>query len=158
MGLMPAKGEYLSKQKFDALTRELEQLENEGRREIARRLEYGKSLGDLSENAEYQEARDAQGALEDRIAKLRYLLKNATLVEEHHSNVVELGSTVVVQKEGDASPRRFLIVGSEEVSLGNGKVSNDSPIGSALLGKTKGDTIHVASPRGSATYTIINIE
>lgn len=149
---------YVSKQKFDELTAELEDLKTTKRKEIADKLNYAKSLGDLSENAEYHEARDAQASLEDRIAKLERILKYAVITEDHHSNVVEIGSTVVVQKEGSTESERLCIVGSEEANFAEKKISNESPIGQAMLGKMQGEGFSVAAPRGAARYKILDIE
>jgi len=104
--------EYLSKEKFDELNIELENLKSKKRKEIADELEFAKSLGDLSENAEYHEAREAQAALEDRIAQLESILANAEIIGAHHSNVVEVGAVVHVKKTGDKAEKAYTIVGS----------------------------------------------
>lgn len=150
--------EYLSKEKFEELTAELEHLESVARREIAQSLEFAKSLGDLSENAEYQEAREAQARVEERIVKIRMILKNAVIIKSHHSNVVELGSTVVVQKEGSKDRQRLQVVGTEEANINEGKISHQSPIGAALMGKTKGEKALARTVRGNITYNVLEIE
>lgn len=149
---------YLSKDKFAELENELKHLKTVRRKEIAESLEYAKSLGDLSENAEYQEARESQAKTEDRIMVLENLLKHAQIVEEHHSSVAELGSTVVIQKKGDSKPIRYKIVGSEEASIPENKISNESPLGAALLGKKKGDKAKVRTPKGEVEYTVVELE
>src|ERR1035437_5073135 len=93
--------EYLTKEKFDEFKKELNELKNVRRKEVAESLEYSKALGDLSENAEYHEARDMQATIEDRIAKLEDLLKNAVIISDHnHAGTVGVGSTVTVEKDG----------------------------------------------------------
>ncbi|MFM2383528.1 MAG: hypothetical protein RIQ72_100 [Candidatus Parcubacteria bacterium] len=153
---MAAK-EYLTKEKFEELQKELQVLKTEKRKQIAEELEYAKSLGDLSENAEYHEAREDQAALEDRIAQLESILANADIVAVHHSNSVEIGSKVTVQKKGSKDQRVFIIVGSEEIDTASGKISFKSPIGQVLLGKKKGDECEVKTPGGEVVYSIISI-
>ena len=150
--------EYLSKEKFEALTNELEQLKSKKRKEIAEELEFAKSLGDLSENAEYHEAREAQAALEDRISQLESILANAEIVAAHHSNIVEVGSAVTVQKQGDKTKRSYTIVGSEETDMATGKISFKSPLGKALLGKKKGEEFTFKTPAGEVNYTVVSID
>jgi transcription elongation factor GreA len=150
--------QYLTKEKFAELKTELEQLRNVRRKEVAESLEYAKKLGDLSENAEYHEAREEQAKVEDRISHLEMVLKTATILNEKHSSTVSIGSTVVAQKEGEKENKKFMIVGSEEVDTANGKLSNHSPIGAALMGKTKGDTITVTTPKGKVVYKIIDVQ
>lgn len=150
--------QYLTKEKFAELKTELEQLRNVRRKEVAESLEYAKKLGDLSENAEYHEAREEQAKVEDRISHLEMVLKTATILNEKHSSIVSIGSTVVAQKEGEKENKKFMIVGSEEVDTVNGKLSNHSPIGAALMGKTKGDTIVVTTPKGKVSYKIIDVQ
>src|SRR5438309_947573 len=92
--------EYLTKEKYEEFTKELSELKGKRRKEVAENLEYAKSLGDLSENAEYHEARDVQATIEDRIAKLEELLKTATIISEHETSAVNVGSIVTVEKDG----------------------------------------------------------
>lgn len=150
--------EYLSKEKFSQLTAELEELKTKKRKEIAEELEFAKSLGDLSENAEYHEARESQAALEDRISQLESILASAEIVATHHSNIVEVGSVVHVQKAGDKAKRTYTIVGSEETDTAAGKISFKSPLGQALLGKKKGEEFTFKTPAGEAKYTVSSIE
>jgi transcription elongation factor GreA len=153
---MAAK-EYLTKEKFEELQKELQVLKTEKRKQIAEELEYAKSLGDLSENAEYHEAREDQAALEDRIAQVESILANADIVAVHHSNVVDIGSKVTVAKKGSKDQRVFIIVGSEEIDTIAGKISFKSPIGQVLLGKKKGEECEVKTPGGDVVYTIVSI-
>jgi transcription elongation factor GreA len=155
---MNIQKEYLSKEKFDELTKELEDLKSVKRKDIADKLEFAKGLGDLSENAEYHEAREAQATLEDRIAQLEQILSHAEIVGVHHSDVVEVGSTVHIKKAGDKTERVYTIVGSEEADTASGKISFKSPLGQALLGKKKGDDFTFNAPSGSIRYTVVSIE
>ncbi|MEI6420188.1 MAG: transcription elongation factor GreA [bacterium] len=151
--------EYLSKEKFEEFKKELEFLKTTKRKEIAEDLDYARALGDLSENAEYQEAREAQAALEDRISKLEQILKSAVIVSEHHHGAtVTIGSTVELLKDGDKSSKTFIIVGSEEADLASGKISNRSPLGVAVLGKKKGDEVSFVAPKGKMSYKIVELK
>lgn len=147
--------EYLTKEKKLELEDELKQLQTVRRKEIADALEYAKSLGDLSENAEYHQAREDQAHCEDRITHIEQILKNAIVMDGHQTGVVGVGSTVTVLKKGDKTERVFIIVGSEEANIPEGKISNESPIGEALLGKKKGDKITVHAPKGEVEYTVV---
>lgn len=148
--------EYLTQEKFDEFKKELEYLRNIRRKEVAENLEYAKSLGDLSENAEYHEARDAQAIVEDRIAKLEAILKSAIIVSsEHTKDIVSVGSVVHVEK--DSKKSSYTIVGTEEADIVNGKISIRSPFGQAVLGKRKGETFSFETPQGSMTYKIVSI-
>jgi transcription elongation factor GreA len=150
--------EYLTKEKKAELENELKTLTTVRRKEIAEALEYAKSLGDLSENAEYHQAREDQGAAEERIAHLEQILKNAVVMDSKHSTgTVEVGTTVTVLKKGDKEERTFTLVGSEEADSLNGRISNESPLGGALLGKKEGDKVMVESPKGAFEYTIKKI-
>lgn len=148
---------YLTKEKLEALKAELLELKSVKRKEINDDLKYAKSLGDLSENAEYHEARDAQAIMESRIAYLENLIKNSEIVTAHHSDVVEVGSTVVVEKNG-GDKRTLHMVGSEEADMATGKISNVSPLGEALMGKVEGDSFEFETPSGKVKYTIIDIK
>lgn len=150
--------EYLSQEKFNELTKELEYLRSEGRKKVLADLEYAKSLGDLSENAEYHEARNKQGELEDRVAMLEVLLKSASIVSHKQSDVVAMGSVVVVRKAGDAKDQTYEMVGTEEADMSKGKLSNKSPLGGTLIGKKKGETISFKTPSGEMTYTIVEVK
>ena len=148
---------YLTSEKLAEFKKELQFLKTERRKEVAESLEYAKKLGDLSENAEYHEARQAQAEVEDRINHIEDLIKTATIVDSQTGDVVSIGSTVKVQKAGDNDVKEYKIVGSEEADMAAGKVSNLSPLGSALLGKKKGDKVSFDTPKGKAVYTLISI-
>jgi transcription elongation factor GreA len=149
--------EFLTKERFEELKRELEDLKTNKRKEVAENLEYAKSLGDLSENAEYQEARELQANIEDRIRKIEAMLLNAKIITFHHSEKVEIGSTVTVKKKGEKTDKVFKIVGAEEADMSAGKLSNKSPIGAALLGKKKGEEFSFVSPAGTMHYVVVSI-
>lgn len=150
--------EYLSQEKYDELIRELEYLRMEKRKEVAERLEFAKSLGDLSENAEYHSAREEQAEIEDRINQLEAMLKNAGIISASHGSTVEIGSTLVVHKKGESKDYTYTIVGSEEVDMAQGRISYLSPIGAKLLGKKKGDEVVVDTPRGLVTYKVVSVK
>lgn len=150
---------YLSKEKLEELKKELEYLKTEKRKEVAESLEYARSLGDLSENAEYQEAGRLQTEVEDRIAVIESMLRSAVVVSDYKGGTINIGSTVTVAKAKDGtSSRQYRIVGSEEADMQEGKISNRSPLGSALIGKKKGDVVSVKTPNGEVEYTIVNVE
>ena len=150
--------QYLSKSKFDELTQELECLRTTKRKEIAEKLDFAKSLGDLSENAEYQEARDEQAKTEDRILNIETILKNSEIVSHKKSEVVSIGSQVTISKIGQKTEQTFYIVDPEEVDMEQGKISFKSPIGEAMLGKTKGENFVCKTPSGKIKYTILNVD
>lgn len=149
--------EYISKERKEELEREYKELTGPRRKEIISAVEYAKSLGDLSENAEYHSAREDQGKLEERIAQIEYLLKHAEVVDRPRTGAVDIGAVVVVQKEGESNTRTFEIVGSEETDMLSGKISYKSPIGTALHGKKAGDTVVVTTPKGDIHYSVISV-
>ncbi len=148
---------YLSREKFEELRKELEFLKTVKRKEIAENLEYARSLGDLSENSEYQEARELQAATEERIQKLESVLQSSKIVGHHKSDAVGMGSLVVVQKEGEKETHQYRVVGSEEADMLKAKLSYQSPLGAALMGKKKGDAFSFTTPNGKMNYKIIDI-
>lgn len=136
------------------MVKELENLKTVRRTEIAKNLEYARSLGDLSENAEYQEARELQAATEERIRKLEELVKRAHIMTDgKKKDVVGFGSVVSIKKEG-GDVHEYTIVGSEEADMRARKLSHVSPLGGALMGKKKGDTFTFETPNGKQTYTV----
>lgn len=150
--------QYLTKEKYVELMKELENLKTVRRKEVAQSLEYARSLGDLSENAEYQEAREMQANVEDRIITIENSLKVAEIVGERHTDTVGMGSIVHVKKEGSSTDHKYKIVGSEEANAHDGKISNVSPMGHALMGKVKGTMISLSTPKGKVEYKIVSIE
>jgi len=149
---------YLTQEKIEEFKNELELLRTTRRREVAENLEYAKKLGDLSENAEYHEAREKQAEVEDRIIYIEQILKTAKVVSDNHSGKVTIGTTVKVKRESDNDVRVYKIVGSEEADMLQGKISNMSPIGSALMGKSAGEKFSVKTPKGEAKYVLVSIE
>lgn len=150
--------EYLTQEKYDSFKQELDHLRTVKRTEIARDLEYAKSLGDLSENAEYHEARNEQAIVEDRISHLEALLAAAQIVSSHGTESVNVGTTVTLERMDDKSRKVFTIVGSEEADAATGKISVRSPLGSAALHKKKGESFSFSSPSGTMSYKVIDIK
>lgn len=150
--------EYLTKEKYQELVRELDFLKTTRRKEVAEHLEYAKSLGDLSENAEYHEARNSQAEIEERIAHLEAVLKIAEIIGPRQSDIVGIGSTIVVQKEKETTPRTYSLVGSEESNMAAGKISDHSPLGAAMVGKKKGDRFSVVTPGGEVKCIILSVQ
>ncbi len=149
---------YLTKEKFDELKKELEHLKTVRRKEVAESLEYARSLGDLSENAEYQEARDMQAAIEERISHLEQVIKEAKIVaHDKNGDVIGLGTEVTIQKDGDSKGISYTIVGSEEANIHDHKLSYLSPLGEALMGKTKGETFSFETPNGKQSYKVLKV-
>jgi transcription elongation factor GreA len=149
---------YLSREKFDELTKELEHMKTVRRREIAEQLEYARSLGDLSENAEYEEARNLQAATEDRIRQIEEQLARARIIEHTKGGTVSLGSIVTIQKVGEKEELTYEVVGSAEANMQEHKISHLSPLGSALMGKKKGDSFAFNTPKGAQKYKIVAVK
>jgi len=154
---MDQGGSYITEEKKKALEAELEDLKGPKRKEILATLEYAKSLGDLGENAEYHQAREDQGKLEERIKHIEQILQSSQIFKRHAGDVVEVGSKVVVQKEGSKDEKTYVIVGSEEADMVAGKISNKSPFGEALFGKKKGASFSVKTPGGLVNYKIVSV-
>jgi len=149
---------FLTSEKFQELTDELKTLKTVRRREIAEQLEYARSLGDLSENAEYHEARELQAATEGRIKQLENLLARARVIKgAESSDEVSIGSRVRIVKDGESEAREYEVVGSAEANMRERKISHMSPLGMAMMGKKKGETFEFATPAGKAKYTITDI-
>jgi len=151
--------EYISAEKKKELEDELTELKGPKRKAILDSIEFAKSLGDLSENAEYQQAREDQGKLEERILKIEHILKTSIVVSKNieYEESVSIGSTVSVQKVGSKNINNFQIVGSEEADISQNKISNKSPLGEALLGKQKDDLVSFKSPTGVVEYKILAV-
>lgn len=151
--------DYITEAKRKELELELADLKGPKRKKILENLEYAKSLGDLSENAEYHQTREDQGKLEERIAKIEQILQSSEVVSGKgpKGDTVGIGSTVVVEKEGSKDKKTYIIAGSEEANMAEGKISNRSPFGEALFGKKKGDSISFNTPNGAALYKIISV-
>lgn len=148
--------QIISKEGYDKLKKELEERIGPKRIEIARRIETAKELGDLSENAEYAEAKDEQAFNDGRIGELTALLKNVTVVKNSEDKCkIGMGSKITACTENKA--REFIIVSFNEANPSEGKISNESPLGIAFLGKKKGDKITVNTPRGTVIYEILEV-
>lgn len=138
---------------------ELEHLKSVVRREVADKIKVALGYGDLSENAEYDHAKNEQAKVEEKIAKLENMLRNAVLIDEEKvdKNIVNIGSVVTVVEEGSSEEEVYTIVGSAETDPLEGKISNESPMGSALLGKKVGDLAEVEVPDGVVKFKIVSI-
>jgi transcription elongation factor GreA len=153
---MNNKPAYLSREGLQKLREELDELVNVRRAEVASRIHEAKEHGDVTENAEYEDAKNEQAFVEGRIQALSALIKNAVIINENHSTThVQIGSTVEV--ESDGSKEKYTIVGSAEASPAEGRISNESPVGRALLGRKKGEKVTVSVPAGDSVYKIVGI-
>lgn len=148
---------YLSQERYDELQTELKLLKVEGRQTVAARLKHAKELGDLSENSEYQEAREEQTRLEQKIVQIEELLRNSSIIKKSTSAAtVRIGSQVKTRRDGKVAA--YAIVGSSEADPDRGFISNESPVGRALLGKKVGDVVYVKTPKGETAYQITSID
>ncbi len=149
--------QIISQEGYDKLKKELDELINIKRLEISSRIESAKELGDLSENAEYHEAKEEQAFNDGRIAEISILLKNLTIVEiNNKKDEIAMGSKIVAESNG--GKKQYKIVSFNEVDPTCGKISNESPLGRAFLGKKKGEDVVVNTPKGEMKYKIIKIE
>ncbi len=157
---MSEKEVFLTKEGLTKLEEELETLKTVTRKEVAERIKVALGYGDLSENAEYDQAKKEQAQLEERIAKVENIISEAKVVEDHEvtTDKVNIGTFVTVQEEGEDEQEIYCIVGSAESDPLNGKISNESPLGSALLGRRRKDVVSVITPDGNTKYTIISIK
>jgi transcription elongation factor GreA len=147
---------FLSKERLEELKKELEMLKTVARPKVAEQLKHAKEFGDLSENAEYIEAREERDRTEERIESLETILKNAVVIEKKTGNAeVNIGATVEVARDG--KPSTFTIVGSNETKPEKGFISNESPIGRSLLGRKVGDEVQIETPAGKVSYTVTKI-
>ena len=149
---------YLTKEGFENLQKELDDLRNKRRKEIATRLQEALEDGELIENAEYENAKNEQAFVEGRIKELEMLLANAKIIDEAEKEpgAVHVGSTVVIQEEGQ-EPETYMVVGPAEADPRLGKISNESPIGRALLNHKAGDKVKVEAPGGAYTVVIVQV-
>jgi transcription elongation factor GreA len=149
---------YVTEEAYKKLKNEYENLVKNKRIELAKRIQEAKDLGDLSENAEYEEARTAQSFLEGRIEELSDLLRRATPIKNHRANVITVGATVDVEDLDKKTKKTFTIVGIEEADPLEGKISNISPLGKVLLGKSGGDVVKLKTPKGETKFKILRIK
>ncbi|MDQ4076537.1 MAG: transcription elongation factor GreA [Chloroflexota bacterium] len=140
------------------LEEELAYLREEKRPQVAERIRQAKEEGDLRENAEYDDAKLEQGFVEGRIRELEYLLKNVQIIESNGGSTVSVGSTVTIREEGTDYDETYTLVGATEANPSNGRISNESPLGRALLGKKKGAQVNVDTPGGEVVFNIVNVQ
>jgi transcription elongation factor GreA len=153
---MNNKPVYLTAEGLDRMKAELEQLITVERPRVAQRIHEAKLDGDISENAEYEDAKQEQSFLEGRIATLEAQIKNAAVISGSNGDRVGIGSRVVIK--GGEGEETFTIVGSAEAAPREGRISNESPVGSALMGHRKGDKVTVNAPAGPVVYTVVSID
>lgn len=149
--------QYLTPEGEAKLRAELAELTGPKRDELAKRLRSAIQMGDLSENADYHKAKEDQAFLEGRIMEIESILRNATVVEKTHSDEVTIGSRVTIREE-DFDPETFHVVGAMEADPRNGKISNESPFGIALMGHKVGDVVEAETPGGRVKLKILKIE
>ena len=156
---MDEKDVILTQEGYDKLDKELNYLKTEKRSEIAGRIKVALGFGDLSENSEYDEAKNAQAENESRIVELENMLRHAKIIndKEVDTEIVQVGNTVKIYDEEFKEEVEYMIVGSTEVNLAENKISNESPLGKALLGKRRGDIAEVNAPAGIIKYKILDI-
>ena len=156
---MEDKGVIVSKEGFEKLEKELDYLRTTKRAEIAEKIKVALGFGDLSENSEYDEAKNAQAENEMRIAELENKIRYAKIIDESEidTKTVQVGNIVKVHDEEYDEDVTYTIVGSTEVNLAENKISNESPVGAALLGKKKNDMVEVKTPGGIAKYKVLSI-
>lgn len=155
---MASEQAYLTKQGEANLRNELKELIEVKRPELARRLKEAIAQGDLKENADYHDAKEQQGFIEGRIQHIEAILRDATVVEDQGpSDEVRIGSTVIIREEGMDEDEEYKIVGSAEANPRERKISGNSPIGKALLGKKKGRKVRVKTPDGPIKFKIIDV-
>lgn len=156
---MSSKISYYTKEGLERITNELAELKTKGRADIAKQIAEARDKGDLSENAEYDAAKDAQGHLEAKIAKLEDLVGNARLIDESKidTSSVSILSKVTIKNKKNGASVTYMLVSEEEADLKAGKISTQSPIGKGLLGKKKGDVAKIKTPAGEIEFEIVNI-
>lgn len=159
MGILePMVDQYhITQSKKEELEAELNHLKTVERVAISERVQTARAHGDLKENTEYEQARTDQGANESRIQEVEYILKHAHIIERTLSGLAELGGVVEVLKEGAEDKKIFTLVSAAEADMAKGRLSIESPIGKALIGKAKGDVVSVVTPAGETRYTIVSI-
>lgn len=147
---------YVTQEGLEKLKLELKELKTVKRKEVANRIQEAKELGDLSENAEYSEAKDEQGFIEGRIIELENTIKNASVISAApNSDIVQVGSTVTLDTESGA--KTYTIVGSNEADPLKGLISNESPLGQAFIGTRVGEMIEIKVPKGMVKYKVVAV-
>ena len=148
---------YLTSEGFLKLEEELNEAKAVKRPEIINAIKEARALGDLSENAEYSSARDSQAKLEARIKEIEYTLEHAVIIENNNDGKVSIGSVVTIKYEEDDEEEEYSIVGTNEADPFSNKISNESPIAVAIMGKKQGDKVTVESPNGSFKIEIVKV-
>lgn len=149
---------FITQKGFEKLKQELKYLKTDKRKEIANRIQVAKDLGDLSENAEYSDAKDSQAFNDGRILELEEILHRATIIKEHQTNdVVTVGHSIKIKDYETGDIKEYEIVGSQEADPMGGKISNESPLGKAFINKKKGELVEITLPKGVVKYEIIEI-
>lgn len=149
---------FLTAKGFTDIESELDELKRVKRPEIIKAIKEARALGDLSENADYHAAREEQAIIEGRIQELEYMVDNAVIITEGASDRVKMGVNVTIKYEDDDDTEEYKIVGSMEADPFDNKISNESPIAKAIMGKKKGDVVTVESPNGKYNIEIIEIK
>ena len=149
---------FLTKEGLNELQEELKDLKDNKRPEVINQIKEARAQGDLSENAEYHAAKDKQGQIEARIKEIEYLIDNATLISNTKSSTIKVGSTVEIEYVEDKETETYQIVGSTEADPFENKISNESPIAVAIIGKKVGDVVSIESPNGSYDIKIVSIK
>jgi transcription elongation factor GreA len=155
-----AKEVILTKEGYEKLKQEIEYLSTDKRREVAERIRTAREFGDIAENAEYDDAKNEQALVEHRIATLEERLLSARVIDKKDiaKDVVSVGSTVRLRDLGANKTFEYRIVGSAEANPAEQKLSNESPVGKAIIGRKKGETVEVAAPRGALKFKILDIK
>ncbi|WP_273187679.1 transcription elongation factor GreA [Dialister succinatiphilus] len=148
----------VTREGLEKMQKELDELRSTKRAEIAQRLKAAIAMGDLSENSEYDEAKNAQAFLEGRILQLEQQIRTAQVIEKVAKDRVDVGSTVLIEDMEEHLQERVTIVGSTESNPFEGRISNESPVGRALMGAKAGDTVEAEAPNGVLKYKVISIE
>ncbi|HLF25481.1 MAG TPA: transcription elongation factor GreA [Anaerolineae bacterium] len=149
---------YLTPEGKRKLEEELALLTTTKRQELADRLHTAIRQGDLSENADYIQAKEEQAFVEGRIRDIQRMLRNVALIEEQSGGEVRIGSKITVNEDGTDDPETFMLVGAAEADPAKGRISNESPLGQALMGKKVGDTVRIKAPAGEMVFKIVAIE
>ena len=147
----------LTREGYDKLAAELEHLKTDGRKEAAENIKEARSHGDLSENAEYDEAKNDQGRLEARITELEGILKDAIIISDAAAGLIHVGSVITLKDLDDDEEDDYVILGENESSSDENYISAESPAGKVLMGKQAGDTVVVDAPGGQISYQIVKI-
>ncbi|MFZ2189696.1 MAG: transcription elongation factor GreA [Candidatus Magasanikiibacteriota bacterium] len=150
--------QYMSQDKLESLEAELKELREEKIPALAKRIDDARQMGDLSENAEYHQAREDMAWAQSRVKQIQYILENSEIIDEdtQTGGTVNIGSTVLVR--GERGEKEYTIVGAQEADPSTGKISNESPLGSAFMSKKKGDKVEVQLPSGVQEFKILQVK